>query len=419
MKKLNKLAVKVLSVAVAVMLLNVQFVFAETWTGHTSITKDTTYSNPNAYYDNVITTGAGGAFIVAVSTATLKITGRNTHFIGNNARMGGGAIENNGRVEIADRVEFRENQANLYGGGAIHNNSGRTVIIGNGAEFRKNKSTNSGGGGAIMNDGTFEIGDGVEFRENQAKSNGGAINNTGTFTIQDGAKFEGNQSENFGGAIYNYSGGKINLIAVTNNIEFTGNTAKGLSNAIYIKNGTVNLWSGNASIIFNDKIESEDNSSILNINGTILGYQEDLGTGIIVLNEDMSGYTGTVNFYGGTIELGEKGKWLGGKVNVVDVDNATINLANNFVQNHSFSTVKVSGNLNLSVDVDLENKQIDTISATKFEGAGKITVNKVKVIKDTKEQEVTITFADDNLKDNVEFSGNVETLKYKYKCYLL
>ena len=110
----------------------------------------------------------------------------------------------------------------------------------------------------------------------------------------------------------------------------------------------------------------------------------------------------------GTIELGEKGKWLGGKVNVVDVDNATINLANNFVQNHSFSTV--SGNLNLSVDVDLENKQMDTISATKFEGAGKITVNKVKVIKDTKDKEVRNTFADDKLKDKEEFSGNFETV---------
>ena len=244
MKKLNKLAVKVVSLVVAVMLLSSQSAFA--WT-HTNITENTTYSSPNAYYDNAITTGTGGAFDVDVSTATLKITGRNAHFIGNNAEWGGGAISNNGRVEIADRVEFRENQANLAGG-AIYNIVGRTFIIGNGAEFRKNKSTGSYGG-AIDNDGTFEIGDGVLFKENQAKYNGGAIKNTGTFTIQDGAKFEGNQSDNFGGAIYNYSGGKINLIAVTNNIEFTGNTAKGLSNAIYIKNGTVNLWSGNASII--------------------------------------------------------------------------------------------------------------------------------------------------------------------------
>ena len=70
--------------------------------------------------------------------------------------------------------------------------------------------------------------------------------------------------------------------------------------------------------------------------------------------------------------------------------------------------------MNLSVDADLKNKTMDTISAESYSGAGKITVNKVKIIKDTNEKEVTLTFTNDVLKNKVEFTGTVETLFYNY-----
>jgi len=75
MKKLNKLAVKVLSVLLAIILLSGQSIFAETWTGHTVIdgAAAAIYKDDNAHYDNAYSVGlkyiyyllshTGGAFV--------------------------------------------------------------------------------------------------------------------------------------------------------------------------------------------------------------------------------------------------------------------------------------------------------------------------------------------------------------------
>ena len=58
------------------------------------------------------------------------------------------------------------------------------------------------------------------FQNNRSNTTGGAINE-GNITIEDGAKFIGNIA-NYPGGVY-YGQGTINLIAKTNNVEFTGN----------------------------------------------------------------------------------------------------------------------------------------------------------------------------------------------------
>lgn len=231
----------------------------------------------------------------------------------------------------------------------------------------------------------------VNFISNTAYYAGGAIyNNYGKLTIED-CVFKNNNANgggliNAGGAIYN-KGGIINLIAKTSNVEFSGNTA-GVSNAITDINGTINLWAGNASVIFNDSISSDNSSSILNINqssGTLPT------TGKIVLNEDMSGYKGTVNLYGGTIQLGRKAKWFGSNVNI-NANSAAINMANGVIQRHNFNSLSINNDLNLSVDADLKNKVMDTISANSYSGNGKIYIKAINILQDATAEKTNISF---------------------------
>ncbi|GAB1402498.1 hypothetical protein MASR1M68_14090 [Elusimicrobiota bacterium] len=242
----------------------------------------------------------GGAVYNGSATANIN---NNVQFINNTAGDWGGAICNGyyGELIIQDNVIFSSNTA--IRGGAIFNNKTSTTTISNGAVFSNN--TASGTGGAIYNQETINISDNVTFSSNTANNHGGAIYNSGILNISNGAIFSNNTAGSTGGAILNSFGGNIgilNLIADTNNIEFTGNTANGISNAIHDSSGTINLWTGTASIIFNDRITSEDNTSVMNIN-------QSSGTlptnGTIILNEDMSGYTGSVNLYNGALQLVE------------------------------------------------------------------------------------------------------------------
>ena len=280
-------------------------------------------------------------------------------------RMHGGAIYNgNSTMAISgNNIYFNSNTAG-YHGGAIYNigsNSSMT-ISGNNIEFSSNTAT---GGGAIANSGgaTMEIrGKSIKFSSNTAPSyysSGGAIDNAySTMTITgEKINFSYNTASYHGGAIYNV-GSTLNLVS-TGKIEFTGNTAAGISNAIHDNEGTINLYaSKNAQIIFNDRITSTNNESILNINQSTTTVN---AIGKIVLNENMQGYTGQVNLYAGTVQIGQYGTWFAGNTYV---DNATIDMINSNIQKHNFNTLKVDNNLNLFVDVDLANKQMDTITAS-------------------------------------------------------
>lgn len=232
----------------------------------------------------------------------------------------------------------------------------------------------------------------VNLISNTNDCSGGAIyNKYGKLTMENGV-FRNNNAKcdydtNGGGAIFN-EGGTVNLIAKTSNLEFTGNIAKGISNAIHDKNGTINLWAGSASIVFNDRITSYNSSSVLNINqssGTLPT------TGKIVLNEDISGYKGTVNLYGGTIHLGKNAKWFGSNVNV-NANSAAINMANGVIQRHNFNSLSINNDLSLSVDADLKNKAMDTISANSYSGTGKIYIKAINILQDATAEKTNILF---------------------------
>ena len=324
-------------------------------------------------------------------------------FSGNTAKFGGAIYNDSNKIVISISSSiFSENTAKS--GGAIYNSYSSNVTI-NSSVFNKNLATNllggaiynyggivtisssvfsantvqddNGGaiddkGGAIYNGcATGNIGIltiySSAFSGNTAKFGGAIYNNGGLLTISDNTSFFDNMATSKGGAIYN-NGGTIDLIANAGNIEFTGNIANGISNAIYDNSGTINLWaSENANIIFNDRITSENKSSILNINSSTTTL---IANGKVILNEDMSGYKGTINLYDGEIELQSKtnnnsnintNKFFSGNINL---SSGTLNILNNSIDNITITNLTATVNANLKFDADLSNNTSDNFTVT-------------------------------------------------------
>lgn len=216
-------------------------------------------------------------------------------------------------------------------------------------------------------------------------------------------------SEDNGGFLYN-NGGTINLTANTVDMIFSSNTVKGISNAIHDNAGTINLRSSTTDIIFNDKITSEDNTSVININSSVSAK------GKIILNEDMTGYTGQVNLYRGTLKIGEKGTLFGGNM---FVDNATINMTNEIIQEHNFNRLTVNNNLNLILDVDLENKITDTVLVNDdSEIDGIIKVKSINLLSDALGTTEILFTSSTVLKDKITVDiTTVNSKLYKYNVF--
>lgn len=405
-------------------------VFSVEKTGNLTIT---TSGEEGAIFKNNSATGIGGAIYVEDGKLTV---GSNAKFISNNSGSAGGAIYSEAfdkapEIEIGDNVVFSSNTAGL-GGGAISN--GGKLKIGANAKFIGNKSlaVETGfNGGAIENSytkdfdtgniisGEVEIGANVTFENNTSTNYGGALSNKGycTITIKDGAIFKNNSAKN-GGAIY--AKGIINLIADNNDILFEGNTDDSGSCAICTDDdgngaGTINLFAGQtAKIIFNDKIKSILDTSKLNINksGTISN-----ASGTIILNEDMSGFSGDVNLYAGTVIVTEKGKWFTGSTTI---GNANINIANKIVEEIAFKNLTVNDKLNISVDADLQKEEMDTISTVGYyvDGQKRIKVNAINIISDSEKDKVELEFVKtQEIREEVETISSASSDIYRYNVY--
>ena len=361
-----------------------------------------------SFSTNTAMNGHGGAIH---NSSSSFVIGNSAKFKFNTSQGGvGGAIYNKGNIEIGQNAEFFKNLASGVAGGAIYNSLDSTVIIGANAKFKENSA--SVNGSAIYNEGTIVIGDNATFADNEVSGRRGygTIVNlaAGIITFTDGAIFENNT----GGAISNR--GILNLTANSSDVVFTGNALKnGQSYAIDNEAATVNLWTneGTGYIIFNDKITG-DALSTININqssGTLPT------SGRVVLNEDMSGFLGTVNLYNGTIELGENGQWFGGDMTVSNL--SAIYMANSVISEHNFHNLTINNDLKLIVDADLANGEMDTISATSFgNDSGKIKVTGINILSDIEEKETEeILFANDVLKDKVETTlKRASSLLYTY-----
>lgn len=180
-------------------------------------------SGQTTFSGNKATDGSGGAIhnlgntVIAGTDSTNLVT-----FDGNKAKWNGGAIFNEGTLNISNAL-FNQNGfvdgSTITKGGAIRNestNNPASLTLSD-TTFSSNSAEN---GGAIYNDSgsTLTINPNVAFNSNSAADNGGGIFNQGTATI-DGASFNSNSAtQKSGGAIY--TTGNLTV----RNTSFTGNT---------------------------------------------------------------------------------------------------------------------------------------------------------------------------------------------------
>ena len=353
----------------------------------------------------------GGAIVVRDYAEVNKITGTFTENTANNGTKGraGGAIyvDYNSWIGTIDGT-FTKNTAPKddfgggFGGAIGFNNVVRADLIK--GTFKENSSFTNGGaitvysqvkigkidavfesnssamGGAIRNTGQIDEIVGT-FRENSSTGNGGAISNKGKINNLT-ASFTDNKatgSSGKGGAIQNVEGGLINLVADSADILFSGNTAKGVSNAIYQQNSTLNMLSdASKSITINDDITGEGTSKII-INKTVDYVNIDgdtvtiaAGSGGYIFNSNVSGNDIELH-QAGTLKMGKSGSSTGvlnlgskefktvGAGNTLDLKNGYLDnsSAGNTTQN--LGNVILGENLNLKLDVDASQLKADLL----------------------------------------------------------
>ena len=275
---------------------------------------NSTFKN-NGTFAGVSNYWAGGAIanvsydsIKPLNTATIT----NSTFI-NNTAYTGGAIYSNADSRIYD----------TYPTGSTISNS----------TFKGNAATGNGGAIAYGNYSIATISNsvfgGTTAGDANTAASGGAILNSGILTITNSKFINNTASTVNGGGIYglvdtnNVAEVGLNLVALNGNVEFTGNKANGVSNAITMDSSSgasytnLNLNAKGGEVIINDAIISLGASNVLNINKTGTGIGAGTGlvlplnvptSGVIVLNNALTGYNtanSSVNLFNtGALRLG-------------------------------------------------------------------------------------------------------------------
>ena len=359
------------------------------------------------------------------TNSTLTIKG-NGHDINGNGHEG--ITVNSGRTLNVNNVgnSTDENSKGFNGfssnaGGAIYNYRGTTSITD--STFTGNEANY---GGAIYNDsGTATI-TGSTFTGNSATQHGGAISNSDTATITD-STFTGNEAK-YGGAIYNYSR-TANIIANESDTTFTGNTARGVSNALYNRYATTNLNAADGhKIVFNDGIDGINGR--ININKTGIKMADgttDAGTdGIVEFNNTVK--KNTVNLYNGTLKLGH---YEGGTIDVngtqqtvsesfgsldssvnFNVHGGTLSLQDGGARTTNIGKVTLNSDLRLAIDADLANSKSDMITGNLVKANdNNIVISDVNILSDSTVSILETQVADDNLKSVVELATDAQISK--------
>ena len=310
--------------------------------------------------DETITAVAGTVGGVSGTATNLTINANNHTINGNN--LEGITMQTSGNAGYVSNVNI--NDATITG-------------------FKSN-----GGGVVFQRQGDLNVNN-TTFDGNTAVQLGGAVrvqNGAATFTDTNFTNNTVTNYTNAGGAIA-IQNGTVNIVSDTKGVLFEGNTSKGVSNAINIAGGTLNLKAGNSDIVFNDAITSSggtiniqsaygntngtgkviNNSTIqasaLNISGgelqtnisdiTVTNNQIGLsGNGILTLKDSEINLTDMPALTGSGGYLGLEGKATIDTANFVGknrgliLDGAEVNLNKNGVNytNMQFSSVNVSDN---------------------------------------------------------------------------
>lgn len=291
---------------------------------------------------------------------------------------------------------------NSENGSFIDNTAGADV---NFLNVNASGNTSSSDGGFIKNNGNLVIENAVLSQNNA--SNGGAIYNSTNASLIDTDLINNTSSSN-GGAVYNAANATLNIIAENKNVSLSGNIANGESNVVY-NEGTLNINSG-STITLGDKISG---NGILNINGALNyidaeGNQQTASSdGLIVINNDMSGYTGDVVYNGGTVKVASGGV-------IFNSENTTINggsfdLMNNQLDTSNLGNLTLNSTSDVNIDFDLSQIKSDSFNAI-ISGSGKLNVDKINVYGNTLENYIRVHLSDLTGIDENYLSSTNQTL---------
>lgn len=378
---------------------------------------------------------SGGAILNGADAHIKNITG---DFLGNHALRTGGAIDNSSGIIGNITGNFIKNYAfepawDAYvAGGAIYNLNFIGDITGDFIENHASVSNGQALGGAIYNE-KF-----IGTRDSSNNLIGGIIN----------SNFINNYAESpykaLGGAIYTNSK-QFNIIADNAVSRFSGNYVQitggeKVSNAIYVGAkhvedwdlqkdyytvGSVNLIArNNGKIIINDKIsgvshhpEDYDSSSD---SGVRLNYSLHFtgdSTGTIILNNTVEAESFNPDLPGSAnITLSNTNLHLATRDNVLDHNNLTLNsghlnMINNQTGLSSLNSFTLTGDTNLSVDVDLSSKTMDRLTSPTYgTHTGTLNVSNMHLTSDAGRDFTAIYFAEPGLKNNV--STTVKEVAY-------
>lgn len=291
--------------------------------------KNSTFTN-NSTESNPVYENNGGAIYVygtsgLVGDNTLKIS--DSLFESNHTNKTGGAIgvnnlgPSNFEIEINDTT-FTKNKSTGYGGAidVTTGGTGKVTINLDHATFNSNESSKSDGGAIAYEKGNITSNISNSTFTNNTANNGGAIyNGIKNLTISN-TIFDGNKTNDGGkgGAIYN--AGNISL----NQTEFKQST-----DTIYMANDSAAHFISGTNTL-NGSISSENATSKIT------------NKGILILNADNSGYTGTYTQESGQTDVNASSTFFGGETTIAD---GVLNW--NTLKNYN-STLKVEkGSLNI------------------------------------------------------------------------
>ena len=371
------------------------------------------------------------------------------NYVSSSAEVNGGAIYNVGTIGdiTGDFIgNYASSSFSAYGG-AVHNYGRIGDITG---DFIGNYASSSSSsyvyGGAISNNGNGTIGDITgDFIGNYVSSSssyvyGGAVYNHGRIGDITG-DFIGNyvsssSSYVYGGAIYIYNYSTIRNITG----DFIGNYASSSSSdakggAIYNK-GTITIAGAStftdnyvevngektSNAIHNLKIVNFDGTNIV-VNDAVTGENGTINiasssNGMTTFNNSVSG--NTVNLIKGTLKLGHyesallNKKFVGTLGEGVDfnVTGGKLTTQDGATKDHNLGNLKLSANLNTSIDVNLNAKTGDQLigtSATSTDGS-KILIDNIKVLADGTNHIVKIQVANEKLKDVMDLANDVKVV---------
>lgn len=331
----------------------------------------------------------GGAIFLASRAEQLKV--EDTNFVGNGAKDGG-AISNISHYGVSVESSRFENNSADYGGAISDWVSGSDMSVANSA-FIANKGA-LGGAVAVWETAANKVLiSGSEFEGNESQR-GGAIFNRGDGMVVENSSFKGNTASSAGGAIY--SEGDLTVRADGGVSVFSGNTANGESNAVYMYKGkTLSLETLNGgNIVSDDGFTGSEDGWKLVLSGD--------GSGEITLNGEIKNAEIVSGLSDAPVSVTNiaSGNLIGNGSNSLEINSGLVNILSLGFERLQLKNLALNGGkLDIyNVNVDLEKVKMGEMSAEEVSGdLALVEVKSLDVLSDGEAETTHVMFADNNI----------------------